>query len=328
MNVVNTWVDQVPSKLFASMLFQGVDLALIDSELRESHTLCIEAGQVLLDPKRANTDIFIVLAGELLVCLEPRIVSPIVRLGIGDCVGELSIIDASLPSAYVVSSVQTELLVISKPVLWRMLELQQVMALNLLHVLSHRMRDNNLVLLGSMALQREYRSKAESDALTGLHNRVWFEDVFPRQLELCGRTGQHASLLMLDIDHFKNVNDQYGHQSGDEALRHIGALLRRKLRSTDLCARFGGEEIVVLMPGTEISQGRLTADRLRQEIADAVLPLEDGRVLKLSISGGIAEWLPGTTLEQLISAADQALYCAKNGGRNQIAVDVLSAGLA
>jgi len=312
------------SKISSSTLFHGVDLTAIDAELRESENLCLEAGKVLLDPKRHNANIYFVLSGELLICLEPRIANPIIRMGVGDCVGELSVIDASPPSAYVVSATETHLLIIPKPVLWRMLALQPVMALNLLHVLSHRIRENNVVLLGSLELQRAYRNKAETDTLTGLHNRAWFEDVFPRQLEMCERTGQAASLLMLDIDHFKKVNDLYGHQNGDVALRHIGMLLRRNLRSTDLCARYGGEEMIVLMPGSEITHARLTADRLREQIANAALTLDDGREMKLNVSGGLAEWQPGSTLSNLIRLADLALYQAKNGGRNQIAVCTLS----
>lgn len=312
--------DLLFSALAGARLFEGVDLASVAAELRDSSVLTLESGQVLLDPRHLNTHIYIVLSGELLVCLEPKITNPLVRLGAGDCVGELSIIDASAPSAYVVASGETRLLGIPKPVLWRMLALQQVMALNLLHVLAHRIRENNLVLLGSLELQRQYRNKAETDALTGLHNRAWFEEVFPKQLDLCERTGQHASLLMVDIDHFKKVNDQYGHGGGDEALRHMGALLRRNLRATDLCARYGGEEIIVLMPGTEILQAQLTAERLRENIANTPLRLQDGRELVLQVSGGIAEWQPGTALMDLVRAADQALYKAKAGGRNRIAL--------
>lgn len=327
MNDANFQLDQMPIILGNAPLFQGVDLAVVDAELREGRPMRIEAGQVLLDPKRVNADIFIVLTGELLVCLEPRVVNPLVRLRVGDCVGELSIIDANPPSAYVVASTRTHLLAISKAVLWRMLARQPLMALNLLHVLTARIRENNVVLLGSLELQREYRNKAETDALTGLHNRVWFEEVFPKQLELCERTGQHACLLMVDLDHFKRVNDQYGHQIGDEALRHVATLLRRNLRSTDLCARYGGEEIIVLMPGAELSQAGLTAERLREAIASTPLQLADGRQVALRVSGGIAQWPPGTALEDLVRVADQALYRAKNAGRNQIAVSLYTRGL-
>jgi diguanylate cyclase (GGDEF)-like protein len=319
--------EQLATLLSVSSMFSEVDLAVIEAELSASRTVGIEAGQVLLDPKQVNSDIFVVLSGELLVCLEPRVVNPLVRLGQGDCAGELSIIDASPPSAYVVAAMQTELLAIPKPVLWRMLKLQPTMALNLLHVLTKRIRENNVVLLGSLELQREYRNKAETDVLTGLHNRAWFEEIFPKQLDLCERTGQHASLMMVDIDHFKKVNDEYGHQSGDEALRHLGLLLRRNLRATDLCARYGGEEMIVLMPGTEISQAKLTADRLRENIAATSLVLGDGRSLTLNVSGGLAQWQPGIRVTDLIRAADQALYRAKSGGRNQIVVSLLPGGL-
>lgn len=326
MNVAHEGTDQlaqVIEVLRGSRLFQSVDLSLIDAELRASHTQNLRAGQVLIDPLHGNDDIFIVLAGELLVCLEPRIANPLVRLSAGDCVGELSIIDASLPSAYVVSAIETQVLAIAKSLLWRMLTLQQVMALNLLHILSLRIRDNNAMLLGSLALQREYRNKAETDTLTRLRNRAWFEEVFPKQLELCERIGQSACLLMVDIDHFKKVNDHYGHTYGDEALRHVGNLLRCNLRSTDLCARYGGEEMIALMPGTDVAQAKLMADRLRESIANTPLLLSDGRQLDLRVSGGISQWQPGIRMVDLIRSADQALYRAKEGGRNQIQVNPL-----
>ena len=314
--------EQVSAILTASTLFKDVDLAAIANELGEARHLRVEAGQVLLDPKEVNLNIYVVLSGELLVCLEPNVGNPLVRVGPGDCVGELSIIDTALPSAYVMSASASQLLAISKDVLWRMLAREQRIAVNLLNVLSQRIRESNIVLLGNLEIQREYRNKAETDSLTALHNRTWFEEVFPKQLELCERIGQHCSLLMLDVDHFKKVNDQYGHQNGDEALRHIGRLLLRNLRGTDLCARYGGEELIVLMPGTEVSQARLTAERLRESIAASLLSLPDGRQLKLTISGGIAQWQPGVALSTLIDSADRALYHAKEGGRNQIAVSL------
>jgi diguanylate cyclase (GGDEF)-like protein len=313
--------------LAAAPLFQGVHFGELQAELQESRIQSIEPGYVLLDPKRLNTDIFLVLEGELMVCLEPSVDNPLVRLGAGDCVGELSIIDTSLPSAYVVASVATRLLAIPKAVLWRMMASQQALAVNLLHVLARRIRENNVVLLGSMERQREYRNRAETDALTGLHNRIWFEEVFPKQLELCERTSQHVALLMIDIDHFKKVNDAYGHQVGDEALRHLGQLLRCNLRATDLCARYGGEEMIVLMPGTDLVHAKVSAERLRQGIEEAVMPLSTGGELRLTVSGGLAQWIVGTRLSDLIRSADHALYRAKEQGRNCVVVNPIVVGL-
>jgi diguanylate cyclase (GGDEF)-like protein len=323
-----TGIEHLPAVLANSTLFRDVNLAAIAAELRDARQIRVEAGDALLDPAEINFNIYVVLSGELLVCLEPNLSNPLARMGAGDCVGELSIIDTALPSAFVIPSVPTQLLAISKEVLWRMMALEQRIAVNLLYVLSQRIRESNVVLLGNLEIQREYRNKAETDVLTGLHNRRWFEEVFPKQLELCERIGQHCSLLMLDIDHFKKVNEEYGHQGGDEALRHIGRLLMRNLRGTDLCARYGGEEMIVLMPGTEISQARVTAERLREGIAASLLNLPDGRQLRLSVSGGIAQWQPGINLPGLISAADRALYHAKQGGRNQIAVSLAARGFA
>ena len=103
----------------------------------------------------------------------------------------------------------------------------------------------------------------------------------------------------------------------------MGNLLRRNPRSTDLCARYGGEEMIALMAGTEIIHGQLTADRLRQSVAESPVVLQDGRGLTIQISGGIAQWQLGSTLNDLIRSADQTLYRAKKGGRNRIAVHAL-----
>lgn len=303
-----------------SRLFHGVQWDALQDTLAQSTCLRLGCGEVLLDPAQSNHQIFVVLEGELMVCLEPTMVHPLVRLHGGDCVGELSIIDTSPPSAYVVAACDTALLAVSQEVLWRMLAAQQVMALNLLHVLTRRIRENNQVLLGSLELQRQYRSKAETDVLTGLHNRAWFEEVFPKQLDLSERTGQQVCLLMLDIDHFKRINDQHGHQVGDEALRHLGALMRRNLRATDLCARYGGEEIIVLMPGTDRNQGLLSAQRLRAAVAQFPMTLADGSALPMRVSCGLAQWMAGTKLSDLVRSADQALYQAKAQGRDRVVV--------
>lgn len=316
--------NAVRSVLTESPLFREVDLDVLGEDLMASPILEVAAGAVLLDPAAPNAEIFVVLDGSLLVCLEPRPSNPLVELGRGDCVGELSIIDARPPSAYVVAATASRLLAIPREVLWRMLTNQPRTALNLLTILTQRIRENNATLLNSLELQREYRNKAETDVLTGLRNRAWMEEVFPKQLDLCERIGQYVSLLIIDVDHFKRINDRFGHRVGDEALRHLGFVLRRNLRSTDLCARYGGEEVVVLMPATDIVSARLTAERLRHTISSAPFAPPDGQPLTMTVSGGIAEWQPGTRLDALIQAADQALYRAKADGRNRIAVSGLT----
>jgi diguanylate cyclase (GGDEF)-like protein len=301
-----------------SRLFLDVDLSVVVDELAETRLVKLAPGQILLDPLCANHDIFVILSGQLLVSADPGGSMALARLKSGDCVGEISIIDDEPPSAYVLASVETELLAISQGTLWKMLRKLHAMALNLLHVLAHRFRQNNSVLLDSLEMQRRYRNLSETDALTGLHNRAWCNEIFPKQLELSERIGQPIALAMLDIDHFKQVNDRYGHPVGDVVLQNIGQLFHQNLRTTDLSARFGGEEFIVLMPATPLSKAALSAERLRKKIDDNEIELTDGRTLKCTVSIGIAEWRPGLRLDELIGVADMALYRAKHLGRNRV----------
>ena len=319
----DAWVELLSN----SSLLGGVHVTPILENLKECQFREFEPGEILLSPTQPNDQIHIVLSGELWVCLEPGGADPLLRLGPGQCAGELSIIDSAAPSAYVFASQASQVLSISHPLLWRMMGEEQKIAVNLLQIIVQRMRGSNQLITESLAQQRYYRTKSETDQLTGLHNRAWFEDVFPKQLHLCERTQQPVSLLMVDIDHFKRVNDTHGHACGDDALRHVAALLLKNVRATDLSARYGGEEMVVLMPGTSGLIALEVSERLREAIATNPMPLSEGGELALRISGGVAQWRRGMQLVDLIKEADQALYKAKAAGRNQIVVSNLVAGM-
>lgn len=301
-------------------LFQGVVPEELVVCVGEGRQVALGAGEMLLDPARPNGDIFIVLDGQVLVCLEPDPTNPIAALSAGDCVGELSIIDDQLPSAFIFGTEGCRLLAIPQATLWGLFRRQQGAALNLLRILAQRIRENNSVLQAGLELRRGQVRPSETDELTGLHTRAWADDVFPRQLDLCERTGQPVSLLLLDIDYFARLNDFYGTGAGDEALRHVGRLVRRNLRGNDLGARFGGDEVMILMPATEGGRARLMAERVRAAIAGAAMDLPDGLPVSLTVSGGIAQWQPGQSYEALCEAALAALAKAKAGGRNQVAV--------
>jgi len=232
----------------------------------------------------------------------------------------LSIIDDQPPSAYVLAASACRLLAIPQDALWHLLASQQTAALNLLRILARRIRENNAVILSSLELRREHFRAVETDELTGLRTRAWADDVFPRQLDLCERIGQHASFLILDIDYFARLNDFYGEAAGNEVLRHVGRQVCRNLRGNDLSARFGGDEVVVLMPATESARARLMGERVRGAIASTPVLLPDGLALSLTVSGGVVAWHPGTSYEALCEAVWLALKKAKTGGRNQVAV--------
>lgn len=161
---------------------------------------------------------------------------------------------------------------------------------------------------------------ASRDRLTGLFNRGHFDRALGAALESAARSGQPLSLAILDLDHFKAINDVYGHAVGDRALCHVADWLGRAMRRTDLVARYGGEEFVVLMPGTVADAALARIENVRREIANSPMDLGDGRTLALNFSAGIAGTSPDaerTTPKALLTRADERLLAAKRAGRGQ-----------
>lgn len=158
---------------------------------------------------------------------------------------------------------------------------------------------------------------ATEDGLTGLPNRAAFMHRADECRRLCQRTGQPVAVVMMDVDHFKRINDTFGHAAGDLALVAIGRGLREHLRDVDICGRLGGEEFAMLLPGTSAEAAVHVAERLRHAVADAGFSFE-GRTIGLTASFGVADPGPAGTLEQALSLADTALYTAKSEGRNRV----------
>ena len=160
---------------------------------------------------------------------------------------------------------------------------------------------------------------AMHDGLTGLFNRRAIEEHAEAELDLAKRKQRTLSILLLDIDHFKRINDEHGHQLGDDALRQLGQILATNLRQYDRAGRWGGEEFIVILPETQLSEAATVAERLRSAVAGLKLPLPDGANLSMQISVGAA-CTAGLypSLTKLIDAADQALYRAKQSGRNRV----------
>ncbi|GAA1621550.1 GGDEF domain-containing protein [Actinoplanes couchii] len=171
-----------------------------------------------------------------------------------------------------------------------------------------------LVMLRMALLVRAQRRDAVTDALTGLSTRRYFDQALGGT-----RGGAPVSLLLLDIDHFKTVNDTYGHHGGDRVLVEVTARLSALVRPGDVVARYGGEEFAVLLPDTHPTQARAVADRIRQAIADTPIAVSDTENIQVTISVGVADMQSVPSTEALITAADQALYAAKHAGRNRVA---------
>jgi two-component system cell cycle response regulator len=164
---------------------------------------------------------------------------------------------------------------------------------------------------------------AITDALTSLYNRRYMESHLGTLIEEAAARGKPLSLLLLDVDHFKSINDGFGHDAGDDVLREFAVRVRKSIRGIDLACRYGGEEFVVVMPETDMAVAALVAERIRRRIAGEPFPIQKGAAaVEVTISIGIAAL--GSTedhADTLLKRADQALYRAKRDGRNRVVAD-------
>ena len=163
-----------------------------------------------------------------------------------------------------------------------------------------------------------YTNKAYTDSLTGLFNRRAFEEFGRRFLERTLSIGKPVSVLMVDVDNFKEVNDRFGHQVGDMVLSGIARAVKDALREADLVFRYGGEEFIVILPGTSLEGALKAAENLRRKVEQSSFEA-NGREIKLTVSVGVAEGRKGERVEELIERADRGLYEAKRRGKNRVA---------
>lgn len=299
-------------------LLEGAD-ALARQRVAACSTRTLESGEVLIEPGPHNGCMYIVLSGELRVHLETLDQDPVALMGTGECVGELSMIDGSDRSAFAVAAGPVQVLEVDQSTFEELLTQSSRVNKNMMKLLAKRLRGGNDTLTSSRHLQAEYKRHASVDGLTGLHNRRWLDELLPRQLHRSARESRPLSVAMVDVDHFKRFNDNYGHQAGDFVLFVVGKVLQASVRPTDLIARYGGEEFTIVMPNTTCDGALVAAERVRETLAATALVMPDGGALpSVTISLGVAEAIAGVEAGAVISRADAALYDAKHAGRNRV----------
>jgi diguanylate cyclase (GGDEF)-like protein len=164
----------------------------------------------------------------------------------------------------------------------------------------------------------ELNDRAETDALTGLANRRTLDERLDEELDRARRHGTHLALVLIDIDDFKQVNDRFGHQSGDDVLRAVAPIFEGTLRELDLAGRFGGEEFAVVLPGTTVAGARGVAELIRKAFAEIAVTGPSGELIRVTASFGAAEFPSCPSIKALIEKADVALYEAKRAGKNRV----------
>jgi len=175
---------------------------------------------------------------------------------------------------------------------------------------------NRIIFPRNIRLEDELRKRATTDSLTHAYNRSELDNIMEREIQRCRRYNTMLSLLVLDIDYFKKINDRHGHLAGDSVLKTIVDLTRDNIRGTDCLTRWGGEEFIIVLPETGLERAEALAERIKRTVQD----YEFDQVGKVTASFGVTQWKTDDLAETIIKRADDALYRAKKSGRNRVEV--------
>lgn len=307
------------SELGKMKLFEDVSEETIERVVESFVIRRLKKKEILIVSDQPNHYLYLVLSGKLCVFLDSSLDEPVCSFGPGEPVGELSIIDNSMTSAYVIAEEDSRLLVLEEAQVWSLVEESHTFARNLLKNLSKRLRQANQLISNKIKVEDSLYHYGMLDVLTGMHSRRWFEQMFSRALRRCILQGKPFSVLMADIDNFKNFNEVYGRICGDLALNKIAHKIQEHLRVTELAVRYEGDRLLVILPETDLKQARMVAERLRQKVMYTDIPATGGRKLpSLTLSVGIAQATADQSMEEFMAVVMVALKRAKDMGRNYV----------
>ncbi len=300
-------------------LFKDVDFSVVMPLLSDCTIYNIKQDEVLIRQAEQNHCLFLILSGSFNVLLTLEKSKPIAILATGQSLGEISIIDHKPSSAFVKAAEDSQVLLIEEKIMRQLINDSHAIAINLIRILSQRLRKGNLVIQQITGLLSEQKHHAVIDPLTGFYNRRWLDHKLHRIMQRCDKEQKPLTVMMIDIDNFKIYNDSNGHLAGDIALRTVAEAIRENLRPEDMVARYGGEELFALLPGIDLDSAMIVAERLRIAVKQTPIQHNDGQSLPcVTVSVGIAEMKDVDNLLELIEAADKAMYQAKHSGRDQV----------
>jgi diguanylate cyclase (GGDEF)-like protein len=305
---------------------------LIWAEQKQMLQLLVERicqpGEIIIQENKIGDVFYLIRTGQVVVIKgdyrHPTILG---FRGSGEAIGEMALLENRPRFATVIALDTTTLWCLSREMFHQFLSENPVFGLELMNMLSARIRESDDERLrGSVREQQQVEvledlsEQVIHDSLTGLFNRRHLDRILGGEIARAHRNGSTVGLLLADIDHFKEINDRYGHKAGDVMLQELSKLLKKCVRSADVVCRYGGEEFVVIMPGVSMSTLSRCAEKIRYKVQELLVEFGSDQI-HTTISLGAAVFpLHGSNGDEILVCADQALYQAKREGRNRVVI--------
>jgi len=314
-----TAADLDPEILKRIFLFRSVNIDSIRGIFDFCKIRRLSAGEILFRPGQSNWTVYFLLSGTLGIHLNALNSDPLTILDPGESVGELSVIDRQPTTAFAVAREDCQLMVMEEDILWSLVQSSHAIACNLLYTLAKRLRHTDAVVSGEICLDHEERRFGNVDALTGLPNREWFTELLQRQCHRAHYSGKPLSLLLIDIDGFREFIDRHGRRCGDRVLYAMAAILNRHLRPAEIIARWGADQFFILLPDTDMETARGIGVRIfRIIVRTSPIMVEGQTVPHPTVSIGVSQMKPGQDADGLLTEMEAAVLRAKQSGGNSV----------
>jgi len=303
--------------LESAPLFLGIPKQLLTKHLSESRLHPLAAGQTLLVPSQPNNSIYIILSGRLRIQSHETDSEPLVILGEGECVGEMSMLDEAPVSMYVVAGTDCKLFAIDHAAMWELINNSHAAAYNMLNMLTGRIRNTNEIVVGNLEQELGFSGGSMVDDLTGLYNQRWTRQKFDRHLQRGVMSKKPSCLLLLEMDHLKEFTQKHGQLGGDQALRDIAYTTMSCLRPDDQAGRHSDDKFAIFLPNTSLNDALTASERLMTSVSKSLVVLPSGDALpSITVSIGVSQARADDTLASLFDRAEGALQLARDNGGN------------
>lgn len=300
-------------------LFKFVALECIEGILAHCTVLELPRGERFEPAGPLDKCFYVLLSGRLALHFDVKEREDPLFLEKGDIVGETFIADQSGVPFLLVADEACRIMVMEEDLIWSLAQFSHAAACNMLGILFKRRREPQPETFSGSVWEYAFQDSGIVDPLTGFHTRSWLDGVLKRQMSRSVTCGKPVSLVMVDVDHFREFNEKHGRLSGDRALHAVAKAVRNHLRPAELVARYGGDTFAILLPDADSATARIVAERLRLRMTNTVIDMLDGRVLPpLSLSAGLAQAEPGMGAHELVEIALAALDRAQAAGGNTV----------